>query len=155
MIRMSLSAAFIGISLAASLGAQSSAPNPAPASAATHAPDPGARKTPSVLTGCLTSPQPGAFVVRDEKQGVFALLGQRLDIYIGKKIEVRGGDQPGGLHITTGLYPSPNIAAQAGAIDPVKAAQAAMPGGGANGTGPSALPTFAVTKIKTMKGACK
>jgi hypothetical protein len=109
---------------------------------------------PDALTGCIVSPQPGTFVVKDDKKGTFALLGRRLDIYIGKRVEVQS-DHPGGLHITTGLYPSPNVAAQAGAIDPVQAAQAAMPGGANQGTNPAALPTFTVAKVKTVKGACK
>lgn len=142
----SISTAFFAASLVVSITAQT----PAPAKPSDKAP----KVAPLVLTGCVASPESGHFTVQDAKNGRFELSGHGLDIYIGKRVELRGNPS-GGLHITTGLYPSPNVAAQAGAMDPVQAAQAALPGGAAHGTGSQPLPKFAVTNVKTVKGDCK
>src|SRR5882724_9977642 len=132
------------LALAASVSAQT--PSPAPPSAT------GKNKpAPLVLTGCVTSTEPGTLTLQDEKKGRFQLTGHRLDLYIGKRVQVRGGSDSG-LHITTGLYPSPNIAAQAGAIDPVRAAQAELPGS-PDHQATALLPSIAVTQVKTVKGA--
>ena len=48
-----------------------------------------------------------------------------------------------------------NVAAQAGDIDPAKAAIAAQPGGGATGTGEVALPTFKVKSVRTLDSSCR
>jgi hypothetical protein len=107
---------------------------------------------PVVLAGCVANPTPGTFTVEDEKKGRFELTGRKLDLYIGKRVEVRSAG--GGLHITTGLYPSANVAAQAGAIDPVQAARAAMPGSPDYNAQNAPLPKFAVTQIKRLPGSC-
>jgi hypothetical protein len=129
--------------LTATVSAQ--APSPAPPASKD-------KPAPVVLTGCVASPQPGTFTIEDEKKGRFQITGHRLDIYIGKRVEARGGSEHG-LHITTGLYPSANAAAQAGA-DPVRDARAAMPGS-PDYQPNTVLPTMTVTKIKMVKGACK
>ena len=72
----------------------------------------------------------------------FEINGHGLDIYIGKRVEA-SGTSSGGLHITTGLYPSANAAAQAGA-DPVQTFTATLPGGTTHETAPEPLPAFAV-----------
>jgi hypothetical protein len=137
-------AAVLGAGLSAQ--AQSSSAPPAPSK------DKG---EPVVLNGCVSTSAPGTFVVQDEKKGRFELTGQKLDIYVGKRVQVRGSSEKG-LHITTGLYPSPNVAAQAGAIDPVRAAQAAMPGSPDHQGNPTApMPKITVTQVKTVKGDCK
>ena len=138
-----LAAAIPAVALAASLSAQSSAPQPAAAKG---------KPAPVVLTGCVASPTPGTFTVADEKKGRFKITGRKLDVYIGKRVEVRSSG--GGLHITTGLYPSPNVAAQAGAIDPVQAARADMPGSPDYHANDAPLPTVAVTQIKALPGSC-
>jgi hypothetical protein len=139
-----LPAAVSTLALCSVLSAQ--ALQSAPSNSKDHAPQPG------VLTGCVASPTAGTFTVEDEKQGRFQLTGKKLDVYIGKRVEVRTSG--GGLHITTGLYPSPNVAAQAGAIDPVQAARAAMPGSPDYQANNGALPTVAVAKITRLPGAC-
>lgn len=112
------------------------------------------KPTPIVLNGCVATSEPGVLVVQDEKKGRFELTGQKLDIYIGKRVEVRGRSESG-LHITTGLYPSANVAAQAG-IDPVRAAQANMPGSPDHPSANMPLPKVTVTQVKILKGAaCK
>jgi hypothetical protein len=135
--------------LAASLSAQTTS-----SGSAKDAKDKDKDKTvPLVLNGCVASPEPGTFTVQDEKKGRFELTGRKLDIYIGKRVEVRGRSESG-LHITTGLYPSPNLAAQAG-LDPVRAAQANLPGSPDHQADPAPLPKITVTQVKTVKGECK
>jgi hypothetical protein len=89
----------------------------------------------------------------DANNGTFELKGDTIARYVGKRVEVRGSSS--GLHVTGGLWPSPNVAAQAGGLDPVQAAVAAMPGGGAHGTESNNLPEFRATRIRTVKGDCK
>jgi hypothetical protein len=55
------------------------------------------------------------------------------------------------LKITGGLLPSPNVAAQAGAIDPSQAANASS---GGNGVGSGELPEFRVKTVRQLGGAC-
>jgi hypothetical protein len=89
---------------------------------------------------------------------LFQLIGKPLDIYVGKRVAVDGtSTTTSGLHITTGLYPTPNLAAQAGA-DPVGAFTASLPGGGSRGTGTTSsdsAPMYTVTSVKPVKGVCK
>jgi hypothetical protein len=143
-MRIFFAASIPAIGLLATLSAQA----PAAAQSGGKNEKPG----PVVLTGCVASPTPGTFTVEDEKQGRFQLTGRKLDIYIGKRVEVRGSG--GGLHITTGLYPSPNVAAQAGAIDPVQAARAAMPGSPDHNANNAPLPKLDVKAIKGLPGSC-
>lgn len=139
-----LSSAIPALAFVATLSAQ--APASAPSGSKQEKPGP------VVLTGCVASPTPGTFTVEDEKKGRFELTGRKLDIYIGKRVQVRGSG--GGLHITTGLYPSPNVAAQAGAIDPVQAARAAMPGSPEYNANNAPLPTLTVKQVKALPGSC-
>jgi hypothetical protein len=118
----------------ASPPAASSQPAPSQSPAAGSA----AGKTALTLTGCVARADIDRFTLDDAKNGTFELKGKALDRYIGKRVEVRGSSS--GLHITGGLWPSPNVAAQAGGLDPAQAAVAAMPGGGTQGTGPESLP---------------
>jgi hypothetical protein len=137
------------IMLAATVAAQTTTPAPAK-----DTKDKDKEKNlPLVLNGCVTSPAPGTFAVEDEKKGRFQLTGRKLDVYIGKRVEVQGR-QESGLHITTGLYPSPNAAAQAGQ-DPVRDAQAQLPGSPDRATSNVPLPKVTVTQVKTVKGDCK
>jgi hypothetical protein len=54
-----------------------------------------------------------------------------------------------------GLLPSPNVAAQAGAIDPGQAAVASQPGGTASGTGSVDVPLFRVDRVRALGGSCQ
>jgi hypothetical protein len=152
------SAALVIAALATFSAGQTTTPaTPAtPAAAAAPAEKPAdAKAKPLVLTGCIAHPTADTFTVTDQKRGVFELIGKPLDIYIGKRVEINGtSTATNGLHITTGLYPTPNLAAQAGA-DPVGAFTASMPGGGSRGTGAESAPTFTVKSVKTVKGDCK
>jgi hypothetical protein len=143
-----ISAALVVATLAAF--SQTTAPGAAPAGKPA---DPKAK--PLVLTGCVAHADADKYTVKDDKRGIFELAGKGLDIYIGKRVEINGtSTATNGLHITTGLYPSPNAAAQAGS-DPVRAFTDSMPGGAAHGTGRETAPTFTVTRVTAVKGDCK
>ena len=53
-----------------------------------------------------------------------------------------------------GLWPTPNIAGQAGAIDPARAATAAQPGGPASATGDVDLPKVVVKSVRALDSKC-
>jgi hypothetical protein len=142
-------AAFVALALAG-LSAQTQSTAPASTPPADKDKD---KSVPLVVTGCVGSPEPGTFTVEDTKKGRFQLTGRSLDIYIGKRVEVRGRSESG-LHITTGLSPSPNGSAQA-ILDPVRAAQASLPGGVNRAPVDAPLPKITVTQVKTVKGDCK
>jgi hypothetical protein len=113
--------------------------------------DPG----PVVLTGCVAKGNgPREFTVTDEANGTYRVTGSGIDRYVGRRVEIAGKPDTSRLKIVGGLYPTPNVAAQAGSMDPVRAVIAAMPGGPAGGTGEVALPTFKVKSVRTLDGGC-
>ena len=128
-----------------------------PASPAKAPSSPGAAK-PVTLTGCVsrTEVTQGQFALADTDTGDrYRLSGTRMKKFAGKRVEIVGAPVSGRLTIKGGLYPSPNVAAQAGAIDPVKAAIATMPGGTSSGTGDPQLPEFKVAKVRAVGGSCE
>jgi hypothetical protein len=133
---------------AAHLGAQPPAPQTQPGTA-----DPNAKPVLTMLTGCVTRGEGNdQFRLSDTAKGTFQLTGNGLKSYVGQPVEVTGISRR--VHVVGGLWPSPNVAAQAGAIDPVQAAQAALPGGAAHGTGPEPVFEFEVKKTRVIKGSC-
>jgi hypothetical protein len=52
------------------------------------------------------------------------------------------------------LWPSPNVAGQAGAIDPAQASIARQPGGAASGAGME-LPELRVVSVRGIDGSCR
>src|SRR5512143_726767 len=75
------------------------------------------------FTGCVSDqPNPsGSFTFTDAQTGgKFRLTGKKMQKYAGKTVSVVSGSNKG-LAVSGGLWPSPNIAAQAGAIDPAQA----------------------------------
>src|SRR4029453_13340422 len=75
----------------------------------------------------------------DEKAGItYRLNGLKLQTYTGRRVRIVGG-----------LYPSDNVAAQAGAIDPTKAAIAAS-----TATGAVHMPEFHVKQVRPLRGSC-
>jgi len=113
--------------------------------------------TPSTLTGCVSkSPLPsGEFTFTDGVTGSkYRLTGKGIRQWAGQQVEIVSGPNKR-LSIRGGLYPSPNIAAQAGAIDPAQAAIARQPGGAASGTGGVDLPEFRVAKVRAAGGSCR
>ena len=98
---------------------------------------------PLVLVGCVAANGGGAdqFTLADEKAGVtYRLNGPSLNTYTGRRVRIVGG-----------LYPSANVAAQAGAIDPTKAAIAATT---ATETRTVQPPEFQVKQVRQLRGSC-
>ena len=91
----------------------------------------------------------------NESGGKYRLTGKGLKDFVGRRVEIVGG--PPGRRITfrTGLLPSPNVAAQAGALDPAQAAVANLPGGAADATTNAPLPEFRVIRMRGVDGGCQ
>jgi hypothetical protein len=113
-------------------------------------------KAPIALTGCVsgTPGATGSFTFQEADGAKYRLSGKGLRKFAGQKVELVGGS-PKGFTIRGGLLPSPNIAAQAGALDPAQVAIASQPGGTAtSGTGAD-LPEFRVARVRALDGACQ
>ena len=109
------------------------------------------------LTGCVAKDRlaPGQFTFQEADSGWrYRLTGKGIKNFVGHRVEVVGGPPGKGVTFRTGLYPSPNTAAQAGALDPAKAAIATLPGGAADAPGGTALPEFHVIRLHDVEGAC-
>src|SRR6185295_1089400 len=109
------------------------------------------------LNGCISpdGTRPGQFNFLDgDSGGRYHLTGKNLKKFVGQRVEIVGGPPGKGVTFKTGLWPSPNVSAQAGAIDPAKAAIARMPGGAADAPGASPLPEFHVTRLRGVEGGC-
>jgi hypothetical protein len=107
------------------------------------------------LTGCVErGATPTQYTIEDEYNGKFEVSGSDIKKYLGQRVQVAGTPGSTRFRVKGGLWPTPNVAAQAGAIDPARAAIAAQPGGGARGTGDIDLPTFKVRAVRTLDGAC-
>jgi hypothetical protein len=110
------------------------------------------------LNGCISRDdiRPGQFNFREEDSGNrYQLTGKNLKKFVGQRVEIVGGPPGKGVTFKTGLWPSPNVAAQAGAMDPAKAAVARMPGGAADAPGANQLPEFKVVRLRGVEGACQ
>jgi hypothetical protein len=109
------------------------------------------------LTGCVAKDRvvPGQFTFQEADSGWrYRLTGKGLKNFVGHRVEIVGGPPGKGVTFRTGLYPSPNTAAQAGALDPAKAAIATLPGGAADAPSGTALPEFHVIRLHDVEGAC-
>ena len=121
----------------------------------TKAPGP-ARGRGLTISGCIARSDAGTdqFTIVDQTNTTYRLSGGQVRDYVGKRVEVVGGVvNSKKLQISGGLRPTPNVAAQAGAIDPAQAAVAAA-GGSAPGTGPAPTLEFKVKSIRPAEGAC-
>lgn len=108
------------------------------------------------LTGCVEKgATPNQVTLQDAVNGTYEVSGNDIKKYIGKRVEVAGVPGSTRFKIKGGLWPTPNVAGQAGAVDRGKAAIAAQPGGGATGTGTVDLPTLKVKSVRTLDGGCK
>jgi hypothetical protein len=127
------------------LAAQQTSQKPAPNSAKTI-----------TLTGCVEKGStPNQYTIEDESNGKYEVSGSDIKKYLGQRVQVAGTPGSTRFRIKGGLWPTPNVAAQAGDIDPAKAAIASQPGGGATGTGEVALPTFKVKSVRTLGSDCR
>lgn len=114
---------------------------------------------PVTLSGCVNRDphDPMQFTLSESETGdKYRLSGKNLKQWDGRRVLVTGGPDRRRLVIRGGLYPSANVAAQAGALDPAKMAIAAQPGGTVGaGTGEVQLPEFRVARVKLADGSCK
>lgn len=104
------------------------------------------------MSGCVVadSTRSGRFSLFETDQAAqYRLTGADVRDYVGQRVEV-SGTAPRRLRIVGGLYPSPNIAGQAGAIDPQKAAIAATE----PSTSEKPLPEFRVRSVRVIPGLC-
>ena len=129
-----------------------SAQQPAPQADKKSAPAP---KT-LTLTGCVEKGgTPNQFTLQDPANGKYEVSGSGINKFVGKRVQIAGTPGSNRFRVKGGLWPTPNVAGQAGAIDPAKAAVASQPGGGATGTGDIALPTLKVRSIRALDGGCE
>ena len=107
------------------------------------------------LSGCVERGEtlPTQYTLIDGDKGTtYRLTGTDVRDYIGKKVQIVGAQPTGRLKIVGGLLPTPNVAAQAGAMDPARAATAAA--GGSAGPGTVSLPEFKVKSVRPVSGSC-
>lgn len=108
----------------------------------------------STLSGCVADVRtPRRIYTLSDGAGsdVYELKGMNVRDYVGKRVEITG-ERPKGLRIVGGLYPNANVAAQAGDIDPVKAAMAAQSSPNSNQQRPAI--EFNVKSVKVVPGEC-
>jgi hypothetical protein len=98
---------------------------------------------------------PNQYTIVDADNGKYEVSGSDIKKYLGQRVQVAGTPGSTKFRIKGGLYPTPNVAGQAGAIDPAKAAIASQPGGGARGTGDVNLPTLKVKAVRSLDGGCR
>jgi hypothetical protein len=139
---------------ALALGERSAAATPQAKepSRATAAPNPKNTSKIVTLTGCVSSDpeRPGGFVLVASDTSRYRLTGTNVREYAGQRVQV-AGSTPRRMRIAGGLSPSPNVAAQAGAIDPNKAAIATAD---AAANAQKALLDFRVRSVRAVTGAC-
>jgi hypothetical protein len=107
------------------------------------------------LSGCVVRGEttPGQYTLEDKKAGTtYRLTGTDVRDYIGQRVQLVGAVPSRRFTIVGGLTPNANVAAQAGAMDPVRAATAAA--GGAAGPGTVDLPEFRVKSVRPVSGSC-
>jgi hypothetical protein len=121
---------------------------------------PATDKEPKVirLSGCVVRDErnPNQYTINDPKSGgTYRVTGKDFRKFLGQPVQLDGGVvEVKGLVIKGGLLPNPNIAAQAGSLDPSRAAvQAATSGSGAN-IDPN-TPEFRVKTIRPGTGVCE
>ena len=116
----------------------------------------GTSRSPFELVGCVSDAPgaSGAFTFDESTGSKYRLTGKSVRKYAGRMVKVVGGPQGRKLSIGGGLWPSPNAAGQAGAIDPAEDSISRQPGGANSGTGTSNLPEFRVVSVRTVDGSC-
>jgi hypothetical protein len=95
------------------------------------------------LTGCVHGVEGGLdhyVLLNGKDKKTYQLSGKDLRAYVGRHVRVEGG-----------LYPSANVSAQAGAIDPAQAAAAALSGSAVPGTDHV---EFRVQRVRRLAGSC-
>ena len=108
------------------------------------------------LTGCvsLTPSEGGQFAFVDGASGgTYRLNGKNLKKYAGQRISIVGDPSSKRPKIRLGLWPSPNVAAQAGALDPAQESIARQSGGAASTREPA--PELKVVRVRGVEGSCQ
>lgn len=109
------------------------------------------------LTGCV-SLSPGtsgqyAFV-EGESGGTYRLTGKGIKDYAGQRVTVVADPNSKKPKFRFGLWPSPNVAAQAGAMDPAQESIARQQGGAASNAD-ARFPELRVVRMRGAAGACR
>jgi hypothetical protein len=114
-------------------------------------------KTTLTLSGCVSRDitAPGTFTFAETGTGTKYRLGAIVRKYAGQRVEIVGAPVGRRPTVRGGLFPSPNAAAQAGALDPAQVAIASLPGGTNSGTGTVELPELRVTRVRGLAGSCQ
>jgi hypothetical protein len=130
---------------------------PAPAPSSTP---PAKTTTPVTLSGCVSRDNvavPEAYTFAEAgTDRKYRLSGVGVKEFADHRVEIIGAPVERRLSVHFGLLPSPNLAAQAGALDPADVAIASLPGGAntTTGTAPVELPEFRVTAVRPL-GSCR
>ena len=116
-----------------------------------------AKPAPKIITlsGCVVRGEttPTQYTLEDKEAGTrYRLTGTDFREYIGRRVQIVGGVPSRRFTIVGGLTPNANVAAQAGDMDPARAANAAA--GGVAGPGNVQLPEFRVKSVRPVSGAC-
>lgn len=120
---------------------------------------PPTKPTSTVVTmvGCVqgSGSSEDPFRLLNGQEGVtYKLTGTNMRAFIGKRVQISGGPDPRRLKIVGGLTPSANVAAQAGALDPARAAVESSPLSTAGKSDPQ-LPEFRVRSVRAAEGSCE
>ncbi len=115
------------------------------------------KKTPApktiTLTGCVAEDAAKNLTIDDES-GSYKLSGMSVRDYVGQQVQLAGSVyESKKLVIKGGLLPTPNLAAQAGAVDQTQIANETH--GGSAPTGDVQLPEFRVKSIRPLGTGCK
>jgi hypothetical protein len=107
------------------------------------------------LTGCvsLTPSANGQFAFVDASGGTYRLNGKGIKKYAGQRVKIVGDPRSKRIQVRTGLWPSPNIAAQAGALDPAQESIARHSGG--TNMPDARAPELRVVRMDGVDGACQ
>jgi len=113
---------------------------------------------PVTLKGCVARDETSSgssYTFTDSTGTKYRLAGKSVSKYSGMSVEVVGLIDRPNLVVKGGLWPSPNVAAQAGQYgNPGQQAIAAL-GGGTVGTGRVELPTLRITRVGLGTSECK
>ncbi len=106
------------------------------------------------LSGCVVRNEkaPGQYTLADKDADItYRLTGINVRDYVGRPVVVVGTGVKK-LAIVGGLTPNPNVAAQAGAMDPTRAIVAGQTSAASPGT--VEFPEFRVKSVRPATGSC-
>jgi hypothetical protein len=109
------------------------------------------------LTGCvsLAPNATGQFAFTDGASGgTYRLSGKDIKKYAGQRVRLVGDPNSKRPRFRFGLWPSPNVAAQAGALDPAQESIARQTGGAAS-TPDASFPELRVIRMRGVEGSCQ